>query len=421
MGFDAPDSAVIAAEAQRFRSALQRDSRSATLVRLFDYLLEQSAEARAPKEIEIALAVFGKDTSFDPAQDSLVRVQIHRLRSRLESFFARSSGPRLILPKGQYRVILSHPSRAAENGPPLPVAPIARWRRTLLLAMACLFAAAALAWGMIEFGQRRSETPSALAGTPLWASIAAHKQSPLIVAGDSYMFVQSDGREIRHLIMRPAIRSETDLDDYLSGHPKDSSHLHDLDIHYMSVATTLALWPMMSLISALHPDRDGPALLPASRLSTQILAANDVVYVGRLDELGVLRSLIFHGSGLTFDEASDELKDLPSGRIFVPQAGASATTIEGDGQDGAPSFDVDYGYIACLPGGSGTQIVIVAGIRDAAVSQMAKLVADKAQLDRLRRSAGGAAGFEALYQVRSLGGLKFSTRLLVVRPRKADA
>ena len=49
------------------------------LSRLFDFLLLRSLSGEVPKEIEIALQVFGKGANFDVAQDSVVRVYVHKL------------------------------------------------------------------------------------------------------------------------------------------------------------------------------------------------------------------------------------------------------------------------------------------------------------------------------------------------------
>ena len=53
----------------------------------------------------IALEVFGRDSNFDPQQDSIVRVQARHLRLRLEAYYAQAGrgDPVLIrIPKGGY-------------------------------------------------------------------------------------------------------------------------------------------------------------------------------------------------------------------------------------------------------------------------------------------------------------------------------
>ena len=60
-------------QAERLRGAGAL-GRSPVVHRLFDYLLERSREEPAPKETEVAEAVFGRRPGFDVSQDSTVRV-----------------------------------------------------------------------------------------------------------------------------------------------------------------------------------------------------------------------------------------------------------------------------------------------------------------------------------------------------------
>ena len=73
------------AQALRARQAL---GRSDTLNRLFDYLAQTASAGVRPKEFEVAAAVFGRDAAFDGAQDASVRVAVHRLRRKLDEFYA---------------------------------------------------------------------------------------------------------------------------------------------------------------------------------------------------------------------------------------------------------------------------------------------------------------------------------------------
>ena len=61
------------------------------------------------KEYSIALDVFDRDASYDPAVDAAVRVEAGRLRSRLREYYAGEgqTDPLLIeVPRGGYRAVL---------------------------------------------------------------------------------------------------------------------------------------------------------------------------------------------------------------------------------------------------------------------------------------------------------------------------
>jgi hypothetical protein len=98
----------LAAAGERFRASGLLGKPGA-LSRLFDYLLARSLAGEAPKEIEIALEVFGKGPSFDVSQDAVVRVYVHKLRRRLDDFYSNPENAalgRLSIPKGEYRIVL---------------------------------------------------------------------------------------------------------------------------------------------------------------------------------------------------------------------------------------------------------------------------------------------------------------------------
>ena len=119
--------------------------RSQHIRKLFDFLIECSATGRAPKETEVAIEVFGKDTGFDVAQDAMVRVYVHKLRRRLEEYYSgsgRSDPCQLTIPIGAYRIVIHKRDAApasedlAELLPELPISPRAsrRWIVPVLAA-----------------------------------------------------------------------------------------------------------------------------------------------------------------------------------------------------------------------------------------------------------------------------------------------
>lgn len=89
----------LVAEAARIREEIG-SSRTDTMLRLFDYLLEHSTAGYAPKELEIYHAIFAKAGTNDAGQDSTVRVYIHKLRKSLMNIIPTVRGPVSRSPKG---------------------------------------------------------------------------------------------------------------------------------------------------------------------------------------------------------------------------------------------------------------------------------------------------------------------------------
>jgi hypothetical protein len=88
------------------------------------------------KEYSIAIDVFERDSSYDPAVNNTVRVEAGRLRSRLLEYYAGegSADPLIIeVPKGSYRVLIHNRPRnlhAPHNDRPAqqPITPAALHR-----------------------------------------------------------------------------------------------------------------------------------------------------------------------------------------------------------------------------------------------------------------------------------------------------
>src|ERR1700757_5082555 len=86
---------------------------SESLCKLLRYLARQAIEHPGIplKEYQIATEEFGRPPDFDPAVDSMVRVQAGRLRAKLIEYYATEGAEdslRVELPKGTYTLSFHH-------------------------------------------------------------------------------------------------------------------------------------------------------------------------------------------------------------------------------------------------------------------------------------------------------------------------
>jgi hypothetical protein len=401
---------------------LRAEGRSDSLLRLFDYLHLHSHDLRAPKEIEIAFEVFGKDPRFDTSQDAMVRVWVHRLRARLDEIYRDSPGPRLAVPKGQYRITMIEPAVSPTTPGQGTVTPshvpasrrvlVPRSRERWIVMLALL---TVLGWGTQFYVRARSTAAEREAGS-LFAVGRARCGIPLVAVGDSYLYLQtgSDGQSPR-LVMRPAIASAAELETARAGSVADSGQVLDRDTYYMAASSADGLWSLLGAASiAAGKGAQPPTVLPNSKLTQQGLNRGNILYFGRLDQLGLLHDIVFEASRFTFDPLSDTLRDADSKRQFSAQL-ADAIDRQDRNPLQRPAFTHDFGYIARIVKPDGCAVVIVAGLQDAALPQIARIASDQAQLATLFRQSQGASSFEALYEIRSLGALRQENRLVVAR------
>lgn len=146
-------------------SARHRAFLAAVVNRRLDHPTEEPL-----KEITLAIEVFGRDASFDPRLDPIVRVEATRLRQRLTQYFqgeGADSAWIIELPKGAYAprviprqepaanpesVVAATPVDSIQREPPpalMPAAP--RWPAWMLVATPlALVAVAALLWTVVR-------------------------------------------------------------------------------------------------------------------------------------------------------------------------------------------------------------------------------------------------------------------------------
>ncbi|MGB6450643.1 MAG: hypothetical protein WBE92_07815 [Steroidobacteraceae bacterium] len=376
--------------------------RSRLIRRLFDFLVDCSLTGRAPKEIEVGIDVFGKDARFDVSQDAMVRVYIHKLRRKLEEFYAgpgRNEPERLLIQKGAYRFVIE-PAEVAEAVEPPPAGGRGSWVRAVLVASLLINVLALLTFGYARWRAAPDEL-SALRTSPVWSRILNDDRTIFVVLGDYYIFGETDpSMQVKRLIREPSINSPADLDQYLMQHPELGSHYLDLQLNYLPTAAAYALRDVMPLLAPAHK-RIRVAM--ASELSPAVLTSANVVYIGYLNGMGMLHDLVFAGSRFSEGKTYDELVDHVTGQHYVSEAAVPR---------GEEKYH-DYGYFATFSGPSGNQIVVISGTQDVALMHTAEAVTQPQTLAALSSSAHDLQSFEALYDVYGMDRMNLGGKLLL--------
>jgi hypothetical protein len=394
----AADDIASLAEGLRTRGAL---GRSEALIRLFDYLVEASQRDARPKELEVAAAVFGRGSGFDGAQDASVRVAAHRLRKKLEDYYAgpgRDDPMRLTVPRGEYR-LAAVPAWQA----PAAAAPAIRGRARWAVALGLLAAVNLAAWTAWWASHRDGYEP--LRRLAPWSQLMTRNRPLLVVVGDYYIFGDIDqATGAGRLVREYGVNSAQDLDAWLMDHPAAVGRYRDLDLSYLPVGAAAALRDVMPVLAPKAGVRDQVRVITASDLTPEMLRRNDILYVGYLSGLKLLRDPVFAGSRFRVGETYDELIDTRTGRKYESQEGGPA-----EGQ----SSQRDLGYFAAFPGPAGNRIVIVAGARDVGLTETAEAVTSAPALRQLLKAANGADAYEGLFEAEGMRRANLGGRLVL--------
>ncbi len=401
---------AVAAEAQRLRAsgALGRSQR---LAELFDYLAARTTEGRPPKEVEIAMDVFGRPADFDAMHDAVVRVYVHKLRQRLVQAYAEGgehAGVKLSIPRGEYRLVPLAPDAPDAAVEAEVVIPRARLRRWAIGAAALFVAAVAATWLVASPHPTAMEQELAqIRRSPAWAPLFGNRKITLIAVGDYYIFGESDdGMSVSRLVREYGVNSRQDLDEYMLLHPDKMSRYMDLDLRYLPIGAAQALRDIAPILTPVKSPADVRVVM-ASDLTPGMIKSANVIYVGYLSGLGILRDVAFASSRFKIGDTFDDVIDRKTGRTYASQGGRA---------DLAGSLYRDYGYFSSFRGPEGNRIVIVAGTRDVALMQTADIASRAALLKPALDQAGKAESFEALYEVHGMNRLNVSGELIAASP-----
>ena len=125
MGSVAPDenrpASVTDAERKELASVLASPTfaRAQRLVKLLEHIAERHflGEDEQVSEYSIATEILGRPVDFDPTQDAIARVEIHRLRKKLKEHYAAEGAHqplKIIIPPGMYTPVFQRDGNSGD-------------------------------------------------------------------------------------------------------------------------------------------------------------------------------------------------------------------------------------------------------------------------------------------------------------------
>jgi hypothetical protein len=413
---DAPsasDGATLKKEAERIQATgVLGQSR---VRRLFDYLLSTSLAGQSPKEIAIAMDVFGKGADFDVGNDALVRVYIHKLRKALDEFYSSSVGGNseiIHLPRGEYRLRIN-----AKPEPP-PAVPARRNRVSRVSLQRPVLLAAAVASLLVialVIGMKlpHSDTDRVRAN-PIWSAIINDDRPIMIIIGDYYLIGELDSSmEIKRLVREYSVNSKSDLDSYISEHPEAADKYMDVGIRYLPTSAASALRDVMVILA---PENRRITVRKMSDLDPASLKSADIVYIGYLSGMGMFQDLTFAGSRFTVGETYDEIIDKSTKHSYVSDVGSQI--MDPPKRTGKEERYHDYGMFTKFRGPGGNPVIVISGTRDEGVSQTADAFTNAQKLEEISRQVDVASPIEVLLDVSAFDGVSLTGKPLVATSRK---
>jgi hypothetical protein len=383
----------------------------ARLRRMFDYLAEKSLAGQSPKEIAIAMDVFGKSPDFDVSQDALVRVYIHKLRKALDEYYSSSSNAgvaELHIPRGEYRLKVT--ARAPSKAPDVAMPATAqRGRRFRALGAAAVLGAAVLVGAIATWAWTPRSDLERVRASPIWSSLLKDDRPIMIVVGDYYLIGETDdSMGVNRLIREYSVNSKNDLDHYVQEHPELADRYMDVGLRYLPISTAFALRDVMVVLA---PENRRITVSKMSDIEPSSLKSADIVYIGYLSGMGMLQDLIFAGSRFSVGDSYDEVFDKRTRLSYVSEIGSDI--MDPPQPTGKEKTYHDYGVFEKVRGPGGNTIVVISGTRDAGVTQTAEAFTSAQKLKELEQKSDAKLPLEALLEVSAVNGVNLNGKLLV--------
>ena len=387
----------------------------ARLRRMFDYLAERSLAGQSPKEMAIAIDVFGKSADFDVSQDALVRVYIHKLRKALDEYYASSAhagaGAELHIPRGEYRLRVSArtPNKAADQAAEsvLPATPRSG-RGFRALRGAALLAAAVIVGAIAVWLWTPRSDLERVRASPIWSALLKDDRPIIIIVGDYYLIGETDdSMGVNRLIREYSVNSKNDLDHYVQEHPELADRYMDVGLRYLPISTAFALRDVMVVLA---PENRRISVSKMSDIEPSSLKSADIVYIGYLSGMGMLQDLIFAGSRFSVGDSYDEVFDKRTRVSYVSEIGSDI--MDPPQPTGKEKTYHDYGVFEKIRGPGGNTIVVISGTRDAGVTQTAEVFTSAQKLKDVEQKSDVRLPVEALLEVSAVNGVNLNGKLL---------
>ena len=365
---------------------------------LLKYLYEEAQKGNTLKEASIAAGFFKRGNDFIPGEDTIVRVNIYKLRSLLEKYYAEEgvNDPYIIeIPKGSY--LLSYRSKIQQTAAVIKQKKLSR--SSLVLIIISLTVNAVF---VVLFLKSHTEKRAI---NPVWSSYLNSSQPVFITLGDPFFFrVNSKKSESGSLIVRDIfINSKEDLQTRKPvGLQKDSSAISELNYPYFSRNN---LWPLPDLIAVFAKSSIETRLQTLSESNIDDIKNNNVVFIGNINSFGWMAKFLKKTS-ISIETNPRKIK-----------LNRQNDTLDLSVPEHVKGNYTDYAFLVKLPGPNNNFISMMGDFHASGLRGLSGFISKRKSLKELEDKAIKQYGhfpqyFEMLVKVTSYDYSDFETELV---------
>ncbi len=373
------------------------------------YLVESAENARPLKETTIALEVFGRNCSFNPAEDTIVRSHTYTLRKKLETYYfneGKDDKIRLKIPKGHYTIQFVPASVKAYHPQN-----ILRWMtRRIQMVSIIILCGCLLGFGAWNLGLQKNirKFITIDRNDPIWKDYLQSDLPVMLVIGNHFFFNEYSEKYNQTISIRhPKVNSKEDFqtlfpDMNLVPSPEPYFPYH-------------SIWSLPPILSIFYSYNKSPILRKSSDVSPQMLDEYNIVFLGSIKTLYVLK--------YTLLKSHFRFEILPHQITYHPPDSTSASIFETTLHSEGPNEDLVLALK--LPGPINNSIFIIASYHSLGAPEIAHYLTEprlKASLlDQFQKKFSHVPRyFEILFRVSGIDKTAYKTEPIILNEISAD-
>lgn len=378
---------------------------------LLSYLTQSTLSKKIPKEITIAIDIFGKDSSFNSNKDSTIRHHILILRDKLDSYYKNEGKEdkfRLIIPKGHYEIQLipsinEHPKILNRL-----ISSLKRWEVAVIIIL--LFINLFFIFRQLSVNTFSSLTQTQYSVDPqdkVWSPFFKNGYPVSIILGDDFWLDEYCPDYKRHRNVRDwKISSENDLSDFLIKYPKANLVKSEISGIPFGAADNL-----LDILYAVYHFQNDVSISMSSSLTLDKFRDHNIIYIGELRNLRTLNK-IFYKTPIRYQYFPDE-------RLFIVdgKSGVIDTFLRVEAPyEQQNKYNIDYLLLIKMPGFTKENFMFIAGFGYGGRLERTKMLANSElrmkfieDVNKINKSV--PEYFIALFEVKSIERTGFTNEL----------
>ena len=363
---------------------------------LLRYLVVCSLNNESPKETSIAIEIFGKNTDYDPTTDSTVRVYVHNLRKKLQTYYLKQGKNDCIkfsIPKGHYKVEFE------ENNHKSPI-----YRKLIIGSAISLLV---LILGIFIGTIFKSNNNTISKKDIIWGDIINNNKTTTLVLGDHYFFKGYYKEKIWN-IRDIRINNDQELEEFIEN---DESQLVNFKKYEKSYLPTRIPWCTANLVSVFNAYALKYKIQISSQFEWDDINNNNVIYAGSFRALGILENLLMdrfnfnmpdHGILVLGDSSQVEQKFFASKSENYPI--------------------IDYALVVKQPGPKNSTMLFFVSTHDIGAIQVTRMLTDMNSLKNFESEYldNKIKYFQAIFEVKGYSHSSMEHRLVYFKKINND-